>query len=104
MVGDKIREAREKKGYSQEQLAELLGLSQSTVNKMENGKIRPNPRRVVEIAEALEADPQELLQDEEGHFVTIINNTENKASAQFLYSDRDDLTKELIKSKDAEIA
>lgn len=37
-LGDKIRIVREKRGYSQEQLAELMNINRSTISKIENGK------------------------------------------------------------------
>jgi transcriptional regulator with XRE-family HTH domain len=37
-LGDKIRIVREKRGYSQEQLAEKMSISRSTISKIENGK------------------------------------------------------------------
>jgi transcriptional regulator with XRE-family HTH domain len=37
-LGDKIRIVREKKGYSQEQLAEKMSINRSTISKIENGK------------------------------------------------------------------
>ena len=37
MIGDKIRTLRRKRGWSQEQLGELVGFSQSKISKIENG-------------------------------------------------------------------
>jgi transcriptional regulator with XRE-family HTH domain len=37
-LGDKIRTVREKRGYSQEQLAEKMDVNRSTISKIENGK------------------------------------------------------------------
>lgn len=37
-LGDKIRQVREKKGYSQEQLADIMNINRSTISKIENGK------------------------------------------------------------------
>ena len=37
-LGDKIKTVREKKGYSQEQLAEKMEINRSTISKIENGK------------------------------------------------------------------
>ncbi len=37
-LGDKIRIVREKRGYSQEQLAEKMDINRSTILKIENGK------------------------------------------------------------------
>lgn len=37
-MGQNIREIREKRGYSQEQLAEIMQISRTTISKIENGK------------------------------------------------------------------
>ena len=37
-MGVSIREIREKKGYNQEQLAEIMKVSRTTISKIENGK------------------------------------------------------------------
>jgi transcriptional regulator with XRE-family HTH domain len=37
-LGDKIRIVREQRGYSQEQLAQLMNINHSTISKIENGK------------------------------------------------------------------
>ena len=37
-TGIKIREIREKRGLSQEQLADLMGINRSTLSKIETGK------------------------------------------------------------------
>ncbi|PVX46176.1 helix-turn-helix protein [Flavobacterium sp. 103] len=37
-IGETIREIREKRGYNQEQLAEIMQISRSTISKIENGK------------------------------------------------------------------
>lgn len=37
-LGDKIRIVREERGYSQEQLADIMNVNRSTISKIENGK------------------------------------------------------------------
>jgi transcriptional regulator with XRE-family HTH domain len=37
-LGDKIRQIREERGYSQEQLADIMDINRSTISKIENGK------------------------------------------------------------------
>jgi transcriptional regulator with XRE-family HTH domain len=37
-MGQNIREIREKRGYSQDELAEIMGVNRSTISKIENGK------------------------------------------------------------------
>jgi transcriptional regulator with XRE-family HTH domain len=37
-MGETLKRIREKKGYSQEQLAEIMHISRTTISKIENGK------------------------------------------------------------------
>lgn len=37
-IGDSIKEIREKRGYSQDQLAQIMKVNRSTISKIENGK------------------------------------------------------------------
>lgn len=37
-MGESIREIREKKGFNQEQLAEIMKVSRTTISKIERGK------------------------------------------------------------------
>jgi len=37
-VGEALKEMREKKGYSQDELAEIMNVNRSTISKIENGK------------------------------------------------------------------
>ena len=37
-LGEKIRIIREQRGFSQEELAELMRINRSTISKIENGK------------------------------------------------------------------
>ncbi|OXE96667.1 transcriptional regulator [Flavobacterium piscis] len=37
-MGESIRKIREKKGYNQEQLAEIMKVSRTTISKIESGK------------------------------------------------------------------
>ena len=37
-IGDAIKNIREKKGYSQDELAEAMNVNRSTISKIENGK------------------------------------------------------------------
>ncbi|MCH8489289.1 MAG: helix-turn-helix domain-containing protein [Oceanicaulis sp.] len=37
-LGNKIRQVREERGYSQEQLANIMNVNRSTISKIENGR------------------------------------------------------------------
>lgn len=70
-IGEKIKSAREKKGYSQTKLALMLGYkSRSSINKIECGE-RDVPRNIIEkLAEILEISPSYLMGWESNSHIT----------------------------------
>jgi transcriptional regulator with XRE-family HTH domain len=60
----KIREFRKLKGYSQEQLADLLKIEQKTYSNWERGRTDMTLQNLSRIATALEIDVKELWDDE----------------------------------------
>lgn len=52
-VGKMIREARKRKGLTQRELGEKLGIGEPTVNKYESGKQNPTVDTLKRIADAL---------------------------------------------------
>lgn len=55
-----LAERRKALGYSQEKLAELLGVDRTTVGRWESGRIKPQPPQRRGLAIALEVTPAEL--------------------------------------------
>ena len=62
MIGARIRELRRKRGWSQEQLGEIVGFSQSKISKIEHGDW-DSLRDLRLIAKALEVPIEELITD-----------------------------------------
>ncbi len=62
-VGQRIKEARMKKGWTQEQLAEKVDMSSDHISVLERGAKPPRFETFVEIANALEIDANFLLSD-----------------------------------------
>lgn len=60
-VGENIRKLRRKKGLTQAELANKMGVSQQMVNQYENGKLNPKLETAKKIASALEVPVLELL-------------------------------------------
>lgn len=56
-----LKVARVKKGLTQKELAELIGVSPSTINRIETGKQIPKVDMLLKLAEILEASAEELL-------------------------------------------
>lgn len=52
-----IAEQREKKQFSQTQLAELSGINQAHISRIESGKSKPTMPTVFRICKALDIDP-----------------------------------------------
>ena len=62
-MGQRVRAARTKKGYSQEKLADILEISQAHVGHIESGRATPALPTFVKLANALDTTPDELLFD-----------------------------------------
>jgi transcriptional regulator with XRE-family HTH domain len=54
--GDKIRSIREKRGFSQDELAEMMEISRSTISKIENGKFAISIDYIFKIGQHLKFD------------------------------------------------
>lgn len=59
----KLAQLRNQKGMTQEEMAKLLGVKQTTISGWENGTREPKHEMVVKIAEALEVDWPTLYGD-----------------------------------------
>ncbi|WP_439130720.1 helix-turn-helix domain-containing protein [Polaribacter sp.] len=59
---EKIKEFRLKRGFSQEQLAEISNISIRTIQRMEKGETRPKGDSLKKIAMALETTTENLLE------------------------------------------
>ena len=63
---NRVREAREAKGLTQAQLADLIGMSRKTVNTVENGVFVPSTVVALKLARALEEPVEGLFSLAEG--------------------------------------
>jgi putative transcriptional regulator len=60
-LGNRLREARGAKGWTQAQLSERIGVSRKTINTVENGVFVPSTVLAVKLASALEASVETLF-------------------------------------------
>jgi len=57
----RLKEIREFKGFTQQDLADSLGIHKMTVSKYERGKAQPNLDHMIKICISLDTTPNELL-------------------------------------------
>lgn len=77
-LSDNIKIEREKKGYSQEFIADKLGVSRQAVSKWETGQTEPSTKNLLLLAEALEVDMNSLLVNDKEKNVFSKENIEQK--------------------------
>jgi transcriptional regulator with XRE-family HTH domain len=58
-IAERIKAVRQERGWSQAQLAEKVGVAQSSIGNIESG-VRQRPRELVSIAKALNVSPDWL--------------------------------------------
>lgn len=103
-LGENIRKIRELKGFTQQNLADEIGVDQKTISRIEKGDLSPKFEMIVKITKSLSVNLSQLLSFNEnivfnsytqyqqgGHFVAY-NNTEIE-KVESLY-------KQLLKEKD----
>lgn len=61
MVADRIKILREQRGYTQSELARLLGITRSSVNAWEQGISVPSTQCIVELADIFKVSTDYLL-------------------------------------------
>lgn len=64
ILADKIIEERKRNGWSQEELAEQLGVSRQAVSKWESAGAIPDLQRIIQLAELFGVSTDYLLKDE----------------------------------------
>ncbi|MGM9567333.1 MAG: helix-turn-helix domain-containing protein [Clostridia bacterium] len=63
--GDRLSALRKEHHYTQEQLAEILGVSRQAVGKWESGRAYPETEKLIRISELFDCSLDELLKDGE---------------------------------------
>ena len=89
-IGNKIRLLREEKGFSQENLASALDITQSNYARLEKDDNRISVPRLIIIARTLETTVAELVGEKSHNIVNQNNNHEANTYLQSTFhSDKD---------------
>ncbi|WP_439582421.1 helix-turn-helix domain-containing protein [Dyadobacter bucti] len=94
--GIKIKKFRDQKGYSQDFMAERLGISQNAFHKIETGQTKLKANTLQQIADILEVDAIKLLNDDGGKF-HIKQKSHDSSTGVAIYSDSFDGEREAWK-------
>ena len=108
-IGEKIKKARLEKGYTQEELGNLIGVQKSAVAKYEKGRVVNIKRSVLaKISQVLNIPPVELVSDieekpvetAERHFEILMDEDINEIFEEFktLDAKKKKLVKDLVHS------
>ena len=62
-IGNKLHDARKKKGYTQGELAELAGISDRAYADIERGNVNMRVTTLLNICNALQITPDDILTD-----------------------------------------
>lgn len=61
VLKNNLKEARQKKGLSQSQLAEMVGVSRNTISSIETGQFNPTAKLALVLCIALDAKFEDLF-------------------------------------------
>lgn len=102
-LGTKLARLRKKKGYTQQEVAELLQISQPAYHKWETDLAKPAIENLLKISEIYEIDLNELLEE-----VPTFNITNNDCRIQNIgnphsnfYGESPELINGILKNQDA---
>lgn len=65
MLSDRLKALRKKRGYSQQQMAQKLHLTQGAISQWENGLTVPAADQLLSLAEVFGVSVDEILRDEQ---------------------------------------
>ncbi len=105
MVGLKIRMIREMRGYSQEYMAEKLGMAQNSYSRIETNQTKLSTELLQKIATILGVSPMDILSQQPA----IINLQSNQGTQQAIghvdtiVSENKELYAKILEQKDSEI-
>ncbi|WP_343657913.1 helix-turn-helix transcriptional regulator [Chryseobacterium sp.] len=102
-LGTKLTRLRKKKGYTQQEVADLLKISQPAYHKWETDLAKPAIENLLKLSEVYEIDLNELLEE-----VPTFNITNNDCSIQNIgnpnsnfYTESPELINGILKNQDA---
>lgn len=99
MIGNKIKNIRELKNFTQEYMAEKLDISQAAYSKMEKGNTKISKDKLYKISEILEVSPEDIADFDNKKVLNSYNSIRGNNS-NIMYSEKDsNLIRQLYEDK-----
>jgi transcriptional regulator with XRE-family HTH domain len=115
-IKNKIKSIRELKNYTQEYMADQLGVTQAGYSKIEKGKTILSYIKLVEIARILEVSVEDVISFDSQRYFNSFNkvrgnnngsiqiNSDNTATLEALYEDKIKLLEKLLSKTEEELS
>ena len=84
MIGNKIKNIRELKNFTQGYMAERLDISQAAYSKLENGDRKLSAEKLSEIAKILEVSPDDITEFDSQKYFNSFNNVEGSNNGSII--------------------
>lgn len=98
-IEEKIRNIRELKNYTQEYMAEQLGMTQAAYSKIENGSTRLTMSKLEDIAKVFEMDVSDLMAYDAQKYFNSFNNVTESNIYSVISNPEDETLKRLYEEK-----
>lgn len=81
-IGPRIKEQRELKNWSQDELAEILNISRQSISKWELNKVYPSIDMLIKMSDLFDVSLDELIKGDKALKKTIIETYQQPVSNQ----------------------
>ncbi len=102
MYGEKIKTIRELRNFSQEYMADKLGIAQNTYSKIETGQTKLTADTLRKIAEVLGVSAVDILSNHPA-IVNFESNHGAQGHIEHFYAYQREFVEKMVVSKDSEI-
>lgn len=100
MIGNKIKNIRELKNFTQEYMAEKLDISQAAYSKLEKGDIKVSSDKLSQIAKILDVNPEDITSFDSQKYFNSFNNVKGSNNGSIIIgADETELIKKLYEDK-----
>jgi transcriptional regulator with XRE-family HTH domain len=111
-IKNKIKNIRELRNYTQQYMADQLGITQAGYSKIEKGKTIISHAKLVEISTILEVNTEDIINFDSQRFIKSLNTVKDNNNVNFnnnykvlkgLYEDKIKLLEKLLNKTEDEL-